>query len=149
MRNHHSRRITPIMIGGNHRQQVFVLHGADDVLEALEEDQMQLQGIAGMGKFVDIFREEVRVLSTRRRHHRPASKGSRSQDRAFPIYICLPRGKKKTQKHIKKHYICPRGGGDRVHFARPFGPASPTTPPLSLFSSTTPSAATRKICWSC
>ncbi|CAM9358663.1 unnamed protein product [Ascophyllum nodosum] len=38
---------------------VFVLHGADDVLEALEEDQMQLQGIAGMGKFVDIFREEV------------------------------------------------------------------------------------------
>ncbi|CAM9099296.1 unnamed protein product [Ectocarpus fasciculatus] len=39
--------------------EVFVLFGADEVLEALEDHQMQLQGMAGMGKFVDFFREEV------------------------------------------------------------------------------------------
>lgn len=39
--------------------QVFVLSGADEVLEELEDHQMQLQSMAGMGKFVDFFREEV------------------------------------------------------------------------------------------
>eukprot|EP00752_Nemacystus_decipiens_P011484 g10196.t1 len=39
--------------------EVFVLFGADEVLEALEDHQMQLQGMAGMGKFVDFFRQEV------------------------------------------------------------------------------------------
>lgn len=39
--------------------EVFVLIGADEVLEALEDHQMQLQGMAGMGKFVDFFRQEV------------------------------------------------------------------------------------------
>ncbi|CAM9897062.1 unnamed protein product, partial [Hapterophycus canaliculatus] len=39
--------------------EVFVLYGADEVLEALEDHQMQLQGMAGMGKFVDFFRQEV------------------------------------------------------------------------------------------
>eukprot|EP00904_Undaria_pinnatifida_P003150 jgi/Undpi1/12836/HiC_scaffold_7.g02503.m1 len=39
--------------------EVFVLAGADEVLEALEDHQMQLQGMAGMGKFVDFFRQEV------------------------------------------------------------------------------------------
>lgn len=43
-----------------HGIKVFVLSGADEVLEALEDHQMQLQGMAGMGKFVDFFRQEVR-----------------------------------------------------------------------------------------
>lgn len=38
-----------------------MLSGADEVLEALEDHQMQLQGMAGMGKFVDFFRQEVHV----------------------------------------------------------------------------------------
>ena len=44
--------------------QVFVLSGADEVLEALEDHQMQLQGMAGMGKFVDFFRQEVHEIRT-------------------------------------------------------------------------------------
>lgn len=43
--------------------QVFVLSGADEALEALEDHQMQLQSMAGMGKFVDFFRQEVRRSS--------------------------------------------------------------------------------------
>lgn len=44
--------------------QVFVLSGADEVLEALEDHQMQLQGMAGMGKFVDFFRQEVHCYNS-------------------------------------------------------------------------------------
>lgn len=43
---------------------VFVLADADEVLEALEDHQMQLQGMAGMGKFVDFFRDEVQITFT-------------------------------------------------------------------------------------
>lgn len=45
--------------------EVFVLYGADEVLEALEDHQMQLQGMAGMGKFVDFFRQEVSLSMPR------------------------------------------------------------------------------------
>ena len=41
-----------------------MLAGADEVLEALEDHQMQLQGMAGMGKFVDFFRQEVHDIHT-------------------------------------------------------------------------------------
>lgn len=49
--------------------EVFVLFGADDVLEALEDHQMQLQGMAGMGKFVDFFRQEVTTVVGMRNPH--------------------------------------------------------------------------------
>ncbi|CAN0303697.1 unnamed protein product, partial [Discosporangium mesarthrocarpum] len=41
--------------------EVFVLSGADEILEALEDHQMQLQSMAGMGKFIDFFRKEVTI----------------------------------------------------------------------------------------
>ena len=55
--------------------EVFVLFGADEVLEALEDHQMQLQGMAGMGKFVDFFRQEVKsaIFSSRSQHLPPAA----------------------------------------------------------------------------
>lgn len=39
--------------------EVFVVSPPDDVLDALEEHHLQLQGMSGMGKFVDFFREIV------------------------------------------------------------------------------------------
>jgi dynein heavy chain len=39
--------------------EVFVVAPPDDVLEALEEHSLVLQSMAGMGKFVEFFREQV------------------------------------------------------------------------------------------
>ena len=45
--------------------EVFIVMPPDDVLELLEEHSLQLQGMAGMGKFVDFFRDQVtKWLST-------------------------------------------------------------------------------------
>lgn len=44
--------------------EVYVLSPPDEVLEALEEQHLQLQGMVGMGKFVDFFREQVMYWQT-------------------------------------------------------------------------------------
>jgi dynein heavy chain len=45
--------------------EVFVVIPPDEILEALEEHSLQLQGMAGMGKFVEFFKDQVnKWLST-------------------------------------------------------------------------------------
>jgi dynein heavy chain len=44
--------------------EVFIVAAPDDVLESLEEHALHLQGMAGMGKFVDFFRETVSKWQT-------------------------------------------------------------------------------------
>jgi len=39
--------------------EVFIVSPPDEILETLEEHSLHLQGMAGMGKFVDYFREQV------------------------------------------------------------------------------------------
>ena len=39
--------------------EVFIVSPPDEILETLEEHSLHLQGMAGMGKFVDHFREQV------------------------------------------------------------------------------------------
>ena len=39
--------------------EVFTVRASDDVIEALEAHQMELQSIVGMGRFVDFFRSRV------------------------------------------------------------------------------------------
>ena len=39
--------------------EVFIIAPPDEILEALEEHQLHLQSMAGMGKFVDFFRDSV------------------------------------------------------------------------------------------
>lgn len=44
--------------------EVFIVAPPDEILEALEEHQLHLQGMAGMGKFVDFFRADVTKWQT-------------------------------------------------------------------------------------
>ena len=44
--------------------EVFIVSSPDEILESLEEHSLLLQSMAGMGKFVDFFREQVSYWQT-------------------------------------------------------------------------------------